>query len=361
MGGFSPALPLLQSDQGTSAAIAGLHGTALGIASIIAGFLNAPLVHRFGRYRTSWIGLSIFNLGALCFIISPGPLLTIPAMLLAGIGLSTTVNNTITYVSHHFAEHQTRAVSQVNSVNSFFFLLGNILIGFIAGTAVSWRLGLLICIPFAIILYLLRGRNHRPEHIPDEDGHQRGSLSRNYWWAWCGLLFTIAAEFAILFWSSALLRERTSLSAATATTLVLAFPLGMVIGRWFGTHIFPNFSIDQRLKVFLSVQIIGFAVLWISEQVLLSFTALFFVGLGTSMQFVLSTLRLLKFAKGKEDLAIGRSSYAAGLAIGGSPFILGALSDQFGITAAFLIAPLFMLIGFAILIAVPAKEGTDEL
>ena len=40
MGGFGPALPLLQEAQGTSAAIAGLHGTALGVASIIAGALT---------------------------------------------------------------------------------------------------------------------------------------------------------------------------------------------------------------------------------------------------------------------------------------------------------------------------------
>jgi len=61
MGGFGPALPLLQEDQGTSGAIAGLHGTALGVASIIAGYLNAPLVHKYGRYRSIWLGLVTFN------------------------------------------------------------------------------------------------------------------------------------------------------------------------------------------------------------------------------------------------------------------------------------------------------------
>jgi len=51
MGGFGPALPLLQEDQGTSGAVAGLHGTALGLASIIAGALNARVAHKFGRYH----------------------------------------------------------------------------------------------------------------------------------------------------------------------------------------------------------------------------------------------------------------------------------------------------------------------
>ncbi len=40
LGGFGPALPLLRADQGTSLTIAGLHGTAMGVAAIAAGFSN---------------------------------------------------------------------------------------------------------------------------------------------------------------------------------------------------------------------------------------------------------------------------------------------------------------------------------
>jgi hypothetical protein len=36
LGGFGPAQPLLRADQGTSLTIAGLHGTAMGLASIMA-------------------------------------------------------------------------------------------------------------------------------------------------------------------------------------------------------------------------------------------------------------------------------------------------------------------------------------
>ena len=49
LGGFGPAQPLLRADQGTSLTIAGLHGTAMGIAAICAGLSNSRLVHFFGR------------------------------------------------------------------------------------------------------------------------------------------------------------------------------------------------------------------------------------------------------------------------------------------------------------------------
>ena len=63
LGGFGPAQPLLRADQGTSLTIAGLHGTAMGVASILAGFSNPWISHRFGRANAGWIGLYIFLVG----------------------------------------------------------------------------------------------------------------------------------------------------------------------------------------------------------------------------------------------------------------------------------------------------------
>ena len=128
MGGFGPALPLLQDQQGTSAAVAGLHGTAIGAASIVAGTLNARIVHRFGRMKSVWLGLSIFNFGALGFVIFPHAWQTIIAIFFGGIGMSITINNTFMKLSMHYANHSARATSQANGVNSAFVLIGNFII-----------------------------------------------------------------------------------------------------------------------------------------------------------------------------------------------------------------------------------------
>jgi predicted MFS family arabinose efflux permease len=361
MGGFGPALPLLQADQGVSGAIAGLHGTALGVSSILAGALNSRIVHRFGRYQAAWLGIALFLIGAIAFVLLPDPSQTIPAAFVIGMGVSVAISNTVTYLAGHYKSQAQRAVSQNNAVTSAFNLIGTVTIGLIATTAISWRLGLLTCIPFAAILYFRFARKYKPEHQPDDQGHQKGSLPITYWIAWLGLFASIAAEFAVIFWSAALIRERTFVSPALATTLVLAFPLGMFLGRWFGTNFFPHISIDQRLKVFITLQIIGFFIFWSSEVVVTSFIALLLVGLGTSIQFTLTTLRLLNLGRPKTDLAMGRSSFAAGIAIAGSPLLLGALADQLGITKAFLIVPGFMALALLIIYLVPVKESADEL
>ena len=360
MGGFGPALPLLQEQQGTSAAVAGLHGTAIGAASIVAGTLNARIVHRFGRMKSVWLGLGIFNTGALGFVLLPNAWQTIIAIFIGGIGMSITINNTFMKLSIHYAQYSARATSQANGVNSAFVLIGNFVIGIIAGTALSWKIGLLMCIPFALILYFTLGRKEEYEHIPEESGHQRGSLPLKYWISWVGMIFCIASEFAVAFWSAALLRERTSIWAALATTLVLAFPMGMMVGRWFGTYLFPQFGIDKRLKSIIALQGMSFIVFWVSENVVTSFLALFFVGFGTSMQFALSTLRLLHFGKDKPDLAIGKSSFGAGFAIALSPLFLGFLADQFGIIKAFLFVPVLVICAFVIVALVPSAPHESE-
>ena len=64
--------------------------------------------------------------------------------------MSITINNTFMKLSIHYAHHSARATSQANGVNYAFVLMGNFIIGMIAGTALSWKIGLLICIPFEI-------------------------------------------------------------------------------------------------------------------------------------------------------------------------------------------------------------------
>lgn len=361
MGGFGPALPLLQEAQGTSGAVAGLHGTAVGLASIVAGALNALIVHRFGRMKTVWIGLTTFNIGALGFVIFPDAWQTILAIFIAGIGLSITINNTFMKLSIHFAEHSARATSQANGVNSAFSLLGNSIIGVIASSSFSWKLGLLLCIPFTIALYFFLGRKEKYEYIPEGTSHQKGSLSLKYWVSWVGMSFCIAAEFAVAFWAAALIRDRTDVSAGLATTLVLAFPLGMMIGRWFGTYLRPQLDIDQRLKLVIAIQGLSFLLFWASSVALASFVALFFVGFGTSMQFALSTLRLLRFGANKPDLAIGKASWGAGLAIALSPLLLGFLADKFGIVNGFLMVPAFVICAFVIVVLLPSNHEVERV
>jgi predicted MFS family arabinose efflux permease len=357
LGGFGPAQSLLRADQGTSLTIAGLHGTAMGVASIAAGYANPHLAHRFGRAKSQWIGLGIFLVGLFLFVISPPVILTIPATLITGFGTSMVINTMLSSMSHHYGKAAEVAIPQANGVASIGFVTGTALIGTIASLYPSfWRLGLLLAIPVAVILVLVGREKEAEEHVPDESGPQSGKMSAKFWLAWFGFVACISSEFATSFWSAALLKDRVGSSAAISTVAIVALGTGMGVGRWYGGLVLKNFKLDNQLLGLVALQFIGFVAFWLSHSMIISLICLFVIGLGISMQFALSAIRLVSFSDNRPDLAIGKSSLAAGIAIAGAPFLLGFLGDNFGISRAYIMVPVLITIAFIIIKLTPSQS-----
>ena len=356
-GGFGPSQALLQEDQGTSLGVAGLHGTAMGVAAIFAGWLNSKMVHRFGRSNSTWIGLIIFSIGIVFFVFAPPVQLTLLATLIAGFGISVVINNVNTAGSHAFAENSHTAVAQINAVAIAGFVTGNFIIGSTANIVRDqWRVGLLITIPFILGMFIF-GRKYQPDsHIPDESGPQRGKLSRGFWISFTGFFISISAEFATSFWSASLISDRTDASSAISTLAVIAFGTGVGTGRWYAGRLLKRFHADEQLKIALALQFVAFGFFWSSHILAFSLLTLFFVGLGISVQFPLFTLRMVAFSEGRPDLSIGKSSIAAGIAIASSPLLLGILGDNFGISRAYIMVPVLIALGFTMVLISPSKH-----
>ena len=229
----------------------------------------------------------------------------------------------------------------------------------IADISINWRLGLLAVIPVTIILYLMTRNVIGSEQAPDIKGHQSGSLNHKFWISWFGFIACISTEYAIAFWTAALLRDRVGSSAAISTVCIVAVGTGMGFGRWFGPHALKRFMLDRQLKAVMVIQFIGFAVLWFSHELLVSLFALFVVGLGTSMQFALTSLRLIGFSQGRPDLAIEQTSLVRGIAIARAPFVLGVFGDHLGISRAYLMVPVLIVIALIIVFAIPSKQSAS--
>ena len=357
LGGFGPAQSLLRADQGTSLTIAGLHGTAMGVASIAAGYANPHLAHKYGRAKSQWIGLGIFLVGLFLFVISPPVFLTIPATLIAGFGTSMVINTMLSSMSHHYGKAAEVAIPQANGIASVGFVTGTALIGTIASLYPNfWRLGLLLALPVGLILVLVGREKNAEDHVPDESGPQSGKLSAKYWLAWVGFVACTSSEFATSFWSAALLKDRVGSSAAISTVAIVALGTGMGVGRWFGGLVLKNFKLDNQLLGLVALQFVGFAAFWLSHSMIISLICLFIIGLGISMQFALAAIRLVGFSDNRPDLAIGKSSLAAGIAIAGAPFLLGFLGDNFGISRAYIMVPVLIAIAFIIIVLTPSDS-----
>jgi MFS family permease len=363
LGSFGPAQPLLRADQGTSLTIAGLHGTALGLASIFAGLANPHLVHRFGRGKTGWIGIGVFSVGLIIFVTANAVPVTIGAALITGFGTSTIINNFVTSMNGHYGKLAPVAVTQANAIASCGYVTGTLIVGSIANTYRDlWRFGMLLALPLAAYLYFVM-RDKSPEvHVPSEHGPQSGKLSRAFWFAWIGFVACISSEFATSFWAAALVINRTKATPAISTLVIAALGSGMGLGRWYWGKILKRWTLDTQLKAIIGIQFVGFAVLWFSHNLVLSFFSLLVAGLGISSQFALASLRLIGLSDHRPDLAIGKSSLAAGVAIGGAPFLLGVLGDHLGISRAYIMVPVLIAIAYLAVQFVPAHvEENSEL
>jgi len=363
LGSFGPAQPLLRADQGTSLTIAGLHGTALGLASIFAGLANPHLVHRFGRGKTGWIGIGVFSVGLIIFVTANAVPVTIGAALITGFGTSTIINNFVTSMNGHYGKLAPVAVTQANAIASCGYVTGTLIVGSIANTYRDlWRFGMLLALPLAAYLYFVM-RDKSPEvHVPSEHGPQSGKLSRAFWFAWIGFVACISSEFATSFWAAALVINRTKATPAISTLVIAALGSGMGLGRWYWGKILKRWTLDTQLKTIIGIQFVGFAVLWFSHNLVLSFFSLLVAGLGISSQFALASLRLIGLSDHRPDLAIGKSSLAAGVAIGGAPFLLGVLGDHLGISRAYIMVPVLIAIAYLAVQFVPAHvEENSEL
>lgn len=358
LGGFGPAQPLLREEQGTSLTVAGLHGTMMGIAAIIAGFIQTPLVHRYGRRKTSWIGLLIFSIGVPFFALGGTIYITLISVLFSCVGFNFVILNMVTQLSHHYPKTPDLAVSQSNAINSIGYVIGTIAVGTLATYNISWRLALLLCVPAALVLYIF-GRDKIVDAHDHEAPKQIGKLGGKFWIAWVGFFATIASEFATAFWAATLITERTGADPAISTLCIAALGTGMGIGRWFIPIWLRKTTLDNRLKTILITQFLAFMVFWFSHDLEVSLIALLFIGLGISGQFSMSSVRLIKLSDNRPDLAMSKAAYAGGLAIASSPFGLAFLGDQIGISRAYLMVPVLITVAFLAMVLVESESSSQ--
>ena len=362
LGGFGPSQGLLREDQGTTGAQAGLHGTALGIAAILAGSLNSRMAHRFGRVKLSWLGLALFCAGLSAFILFPTYPTTLISILITGFGTSTVINNGLTMLNRHAGAKAALTISQANAVASVGFIAGTLLIGTIATHYPDkWRLGLFLVVPFSLYIYFFVRDKTYVDQVFEENSHQRGKMSFKFWISWIGFIACIGSEFATAFWAASLFKDRVGGTSASATTVMLAYGIGMALGRWYVGQILFKLHLDQQLLTVIGIQFIGFAIFWFSHIYVVSVFGLFLIGVGLSTQFALASLRLIYLSDGRPDQAIGLSSLAAGIAIALAPLALGLLDDQFGISRAYIMVPILIAIAFIVVLFIPTHVSQRKV
>jgi predicted MFS family arabinose efflux permease len=342
--GFGPAIPLLRVEQEVSRGVSGLHGTAMAIGALLTGVFFAKLTGRFGRGAAMWLGLAGTCAGAVLLTLSTALAVTLAGAFVAGFFGSIVVNGSSVILADHQGDGGPAAISEANATAAGIGLVAPLAIGLAVGVGLGWRLGLLLVLLLSAAVALAFRGVQPPDHraVLAEAPLDGRRLPGRYWLAWLVLVLVIGTEFCMTIWSSDVLADRTGVSSGTAATAVTAVGLGMFFGRLVGGWLALRFDAAHLLLAALALAFAGFAVFWLSTAAWAAWIALVICGLGISLHFPLAVMRAIALSGGRRDLAAGRVSWAAGLAIGLGPFGLGALADAFGTHRAALLVPVLL-------------------
>ncbi|MDH6465015.1 fucose permease [Micromonospora sp. A200] len=375
--GFGPVVPLLRDEQGTSAAVAGLHSTAIAVGALLGGALFAPLARRIGRAGAIWAGLAGVAAGVTAF----GLLRPLPATLAAVAAVATAgmivVSGVAVVLTARHGPAAPAALTEANAVCAGMGILAPLVIGVSVDAGFGWRPVMAVEVGLIALVALAarRSRVRPPQAAPaaaaaadpagatasvavqaddvfappsGRDGESRSGagandrLPRAYWIAWVLMSVTGSIEVCLSLWTADVLRSHAGMTAAAASAAVAAIVCGMFLGRLAGGRIALRWPPAPLLLGALTVSLAGFALFWLAPVGWLAVTGLVVLGLGNALHYPLAISIALAVAGPAADKAAGWSAYSMGVGFGIAPVALGAVADGVGPHLAFLLLPGFI-------------------
>src|SRR3954451_24676722 len=348
---FGPALALLREELHFSYTLLGVYGALWSAGGAVAGGGFAAAARRFSRATLLWVSALGAVVGAALFALGSDVAVT---LLGAGVlGLAGTMLLTVTQalLSDRHGPQRDRALTEANVGAGVCAVLAPLALGALALPPGGWRIA--FALPALALLVLFLRNRHRSLGHPS--AQQRSDPSRRLplaCWLFAVLLaLGVAVEFCVVYFGAEHLTS-TGLSTAVAATAMSGFYAGILGGRLLALALVGRGDRSVALlQGSLAVAAAGFLFFWLASSPLVAVSGLFVAGLGVANLYPLSLALVLGSAQSLEDQANARSQVLVGLVVVAAPYLLGTLADGVGLTAAFAVEPVLIVLSAALLLA----------
>ncbi len=355
-----PAMPFIAERVGLTYTEVGYHFTLLAVGNLYISLIGDRIARRIGNTRLAWLGVLLTALAFVGFISGASLPLTLTFIFLYGAGIGTLALISIRAIADTKPQFATKAYTEANILGGAAMIVGPLLFGTIAKTALGWQtnalLPLLALLP---VLLIFRGLPLPAPRQPAEAASPRqgkaAPLPLMFWLFGVLMILAVAIEWLITSWSTSFLTSVVGYEPSTSAVLVSVYAAAIVLGRLAGRRLLDLMTEPRLMVVSLIWVLVSFPLYWLSSVPELTVLGLFLIGLGVGNLAPLSMSGAMAAASAARDRASARFGIFPSIANVTMLQIVGILADQFGIQNAYVVVPVVVI--FAIAMAL----GTNRI
>ena len=363
-------LPKILADFHWSYFIAGAVIGAGAVAYFLSTFAAGYLIKHCGPKPTILLALVLDIVGLSFFATNPDPLTNILLSALIGLGQGP-IEVTISYATMRIDERNTgRPMNVIHGAFAVGAILGPLAVGALLQSGLNWPVvyrGIAFIFALLVVLMCFIPLPHSTNNaLAHGELPERLNANSAYWLSFFALFFYVGVEMGLSNWVAEYFVAVFSYSPTASALQVSLFWAGLLAGR-FGVPLFYRGSRHDLVLV-------GFATLATAAVILITIlgyappnaitnsvgTALVFLaGLGCSICYPEVMTLLGKCFPRAQSQVIGFAATGGGLGAFIFPFVMSAISQNWGIRAGFATYAVFAVVmtAFAIGLALSVSKN----
>jgi fucose permease len=337
---LGPVTSLIRIEQKLTYAQAGLLGSGFASGLIVASSVTPIVSRRLGSWKT--LALAGAGLISGCSLICLGkdfPVILGGAFLAGTLG-SLIISEVPLVLAQEHQNRSTAAVTEANALASASAVFGPAAVGLAESWHIGWRTALvapvLSAVGGAVIFAFARPQSPCRDRTITV---QKNRLGKAFWLNWSLLVFSVAAEFAIIFWATDYFRQgEVGENSQTSGVLTLFF-LTMCTGRVIGGRLTLRVPSVAIILGSLAVALCGSFFYCSSSSMASRLAGLALLGFGIANLYPTFLTLAISKSRPNEKQASAKTTLASGLAILVFPFVLGGVADLSDLSRAQLLIP----------------------
>jgi predicted MFS family arabinose efflux permease len=350
-----PIMPFLAAKKELTFTQIGFHFTLMSIGIVSISLIGDKVAKWMGNDQLVWSAAILIGIALFGVTTGSSLAITLSSMFLFGCAMGAVILISNTAIAIAAGQHAAKAYTEANIAVGVAMVIGPLLAGLIARSALGWQ-----AIAFLPLIYVgilkvffwglplpvtLPGKENSPESARHVDSRPLPLL----FWIFGMLMFlSVGMENLVGAMGASFFTTVVGLDLSTSAAIMSVFAVAIVLGRMIGRYLL-GFMTESRLLILSLVWVLlTFPMYWLSTLPILNVLGMFLVGLGVGNLAPLSVSGAMTSAGEVTNRASARFLLFPPIAILTLVQLFSILSDQFGMQRAYTFMIVLVIVAIAI-------------